>query len=73
MSRRDANRLLMDPDQRKTIETLIELASSFDPSGCWDPERAVVILRNKTSRAELEELGASEALIEEIWPETRER
>ena len=63
----------MDPDQRKTIETLIELASSSDPLGCWDPERAVVILRNKSSREELEELGASEALIEEIWPETRER
>lgn len=63
----------MDPDQRKTIETLIELASSFDPSGCWDPERAVDILRNKSSREQLQELGASEALIEEIWPETRER
>ena len=63
----------MDPDQRKTIETLIELAGSSDPSGCWDPERAVALLRNRTTREELQELGASEALIAEIWPENRER
>jgi hypothetical protein len=66
------NRFLMDSDQRKTIETLIELASSSDPAGCWDPERAVALLRNRSSREQLQELGASEALIEAIWPETRE-
>jgi hypothetical protein len=68
----DGNGLLMDPDQRKAIETLIGLAGSSDPSGCWDPERAVVLLRNRSTRKELQELGASEALIDEIWPETRE-
>lgn len=67
------SRFLMDSDQRKTLETLIELAGSSDPTGCWDPERAVVLLRNKSTREELLGLGASEALIEEIWPETRER
>jgi hypothetical protein len=67
------NGFLMASDPRKTIETLIELASSSDPSGCWDPERAVVLLRGRSSREELRELGASEALIEEIWPETNER
>ncbi|MFN2441730.1 MAG: hypothetical protein ABR517_03505 [Thermoanaerobaculia bacterium] len=62
----------MDPDRRKTIETLVQLASGSDPGGCWDPERAVDLLRSRSSREELLELGVSQALIEEIWPEAHE-
>lgn len=63
----------MDPERRKTLETLIELAGSSDASGCWDPDRAIVLLRRETNPEEAEELGASSALIEVIWPESRGR
>ncbi|HVR43320.1 MAG TPA: hypothetical protein VMS56_07705 [Thermoanaerobaculia bacterium] len=62
----------MDDERRKTLETLLDLAGGDDPAGCWDPARAVSILRHQTTAEELEQIGASPALIAEIWPEDRE-
>ena len=63
----------MNPERKKTLETLIELAHGDDPSGCWDPSRALVLLRTQATPDELEEAGAEAALIEELWPDRRER
>ena len=58
----------MDEDRRKTLTTLIELAEGFDAVGCWDPERAVSILRNESSPEELAQLGVGPDLISQLWP-----
>ena len=63
----------MNPERKKTLETLIELAQGDDPSGCWDPSRALVLLRSQATPGELEEAGAEAALIEELWPDRGER
>ena len=63
----------MDSERKKTMETLIDLAHGDDPAGCWDPARALGLLRTQATRDELEEIGAAPALIEELWPESRER
>ena len=62
----------MDESRRRTLETLVELARGFDPAGCWDPERAVELLRRESTPRELEEIGADETLIHEVWPARRE-
>ncbi|HUP66408.1 MAG TPA: hypothetical protein VM557_14115 [Thermoanaerobaculia bacterium] len=62
----------MPADRRKTLETLLELASGDDSGGCWDPSRARELLRGQSSREELESLGADPTLIEELWPENRD-
>ncbi|HSN69343.1 MAG TPA: hypothetical protein VLV48_08870 [Thermoanaerobaculia bacterium] len=64
---------IMDQERKKTLETLLELAQGDDPSGCWDPSRALALLRTQTTPGELEEMGAEAALIEELWPDRGER
>lgn len=63
----------MNSERKKTLETLIELAHGDDPSGCWDPSRALVLLRTQATPGELEEIGAGAALIDELWPDRDER
>lgn len=63
----------MEAERRKTLETLLEFALNDDPRTCWDPSRAMTLLRHQSSVAELEQLGVSADLIAELWPESRER
>ncbi|MGH9456555.1 MAG: hypothetical protein ACRD2J_02830 [Thermoanaerobaculia bacterium] len=63
----------MNDERRKTLETLLELAAGEDPAACWDPARATALLRGQATRAELEELGASEELLREIFAGEGER
>lgn len=58
----------MDETRRRTLETLVELAGGFDPAGCWDPERAIELLRREATPDELAQVGADETLIDQIWP-----
>jgi hypothetical protein len=59
---------MIDTDRKKTIETLIELASGWNPGDCWDQDRAERLLRSQSTAEELKEMGADPALIERIWP-----
>ena len=62
----------MDETRRRTLETLIELAEGFDAVGCWDPERAIELLRRETTTDELAQIGADETLINQVWPGRQE-
>ena len=59
----------MDEKRRKTLEALLEIATGDDPHSCWDPSRAVELLRNQSSPDELREAGAGEEVLAELWPE----
>ncbi len=63
----------MNSDRKKTLETLIEFALVDDPTGCWDPARARTLLRTQATKGELEEIGATTALLDALWPENDER
>lgn len=64
---------MLDDERRRTLLTLIELATGFNPSDCWDDRRAMELLRAQSTPDELRELGMSEAMIEHIFAETHER
>lgn len=59
----------MTDDRRKTLQVLIELAEDSSPTACWDDGRAIELLRAQTTAEEMRELGASEGLIEHVFPE----
>lgn len=61
----------MTDDRRATLLALVELAETSDPASCFDDERAVELLRSRTSAAELREWGVREAVIEHIFGEMR--
>ncbi|HYM62116.1 MAG TPA: hypothetical protein VEZ11_14635 [Thermoanaerobaculia bacterium] len=44
------------------------MAEANDPTACWDDRRAVDLLRSRSTPAELRDLGASESIIEHIFP-----
>ena len=59
----------MDPERRKTLEVLIDMAAADDLSSCWDSDHAESLLRSQSSPEELREIGAGGELIERLWPE----
>lgn len=59
----------MDEKRRKTLEALLEIAAEDDPRTCWDPSRAMELLRNQSSLEELREAGAGEEILAALWPE----
>ena len=63
----------MTEDRRKTLMALIELAEESSPTACWDDARAIELLRSQATIEELRELGASEGLIEHVFPEPHAR
>ena len=62
----------MDEDRRRTLLELIELADESSPGMCWDDDQAARLLRNNSTAEELRELGASQGLIEHVFPESHE-
>jgi hypothetical protein len=58
-----------DLQRRRTIETLIDLATNSDPGGCWDDARAEDLLRSQSTPAEARAAGMDEAMIQRIWTE----
>jgi hypothetical protein len=58
-----------DLRRRRTIETLIDLATNSDPGGCWDDARAEDLLRSQSTPAEVRDAGMDEAMIRRIWAE----
>jgi hypothetical protein len=63
------DRVRMDEDRRRTLQTLLELAGESSPTACWDDARAIALLRSQATREELREAGASESLIAHIFAE----
>lgn len=63
----------MDENRRRTLLALIELASDSTPNACWDDQRAVELLRRQTNVEELRELGATQGIIEHVFPESHGR
>jgi hypothetical protein len=60
-------------DRRRTLETLVQLASESNPAGCWDDGRAEALLRSQSTPEEVRAAGMDEAMIRRIWPESDER
>jgi hypothetical protein len=60
-------------DRRRTLHTLIELASGNNPNDCWDDRRARELLRSQSTAEELRALGVGDEMIDEIFPEAHER
>jgi hypothetical protein len=61
----------VDESRRRTLLTLIELATENSPSACWDDRRATEILRRDSNPEELRELGVEERMIEFVFAEPR--
>lgn len=57
----------VDDERRKTLLTLVELAEGWDAAGCWDPERAITLLRGQSSAEELRSIGISDEIVSRIW------
>ncbi|HET7712430.1 MAG TPA: hypothetical protein VFL80_10920 [Thermoanaerobaculia bacterium] len=62
--------MVLDPERKRMLDTLIDLAQGSNPSDCWDDRRAMSLLRSQSTRDELRELGVDEALIEHIFSQT---
>ena len=60
----------VDEDRRRTLLTLIELATGNSPTACWDDQRAIELLRSQATAEELRELGMEERMIEFVFPES---
>lgn len=63
----------MDENRRRTLLALIDLASDSNPNACWDDQRAIELLRRESTIEELRELGATEGIIEHVFPEDHAR
>jgi hypothetical protein len=63
----------VDENRRRTLLALIELASDSNPNACWDDQRAIELLRRESTVEELRELGATEGIIEHVFPEEHAR
>jgi len=59
----------VDESRRKTLLTLIELATENSPGACWDDRRAAELLRRDATAEELRELGMEEGMIEFVFAE----
>ena len=59
----------MPLDRRETLKTLIGLAEESSPTSCFDDQRAIELLRSQATPEELRELGASEQLLDLVFPE----
>ena len=59
----------VDETRRRTLLTLIELATENAPSACWDDRRAAELLRKESTAEELRELGVEERMIEFVFSE----
>jgi hypothetical protein len=57
----------VDENRRRTLLTLIALASENSPSACWDDRRAVELLRKEATADELRELGMEERMISFVF------
>jgi hypothetical protein len=60
----------VDDSRRRTLLSLIDLASENTPNACWDDRRAAELLRTQTTADELRELGVEERMIEFVFPES---
>jgi len=56
-----------DDERRKTLRALLDLAGGYNPSDCWDDQRAADLLRSQSTAEELRELGASDGIIAHIF------
>jgi hypothetical protein len=63
----------VDESRRRTLLTLIELATGNTPSACWDDQRAIELLRRESTADELRELGMDQQMIEHVFPEEHAR
>jgi len=70
LNRRALYTSVVDPERRKTLLALIEIAEANSPTACWDDARAMDLLRSQSSAAELRELGMDERLVEHIFAES---
>lgn len=61
----------MDETRRRTLLSLIDLATDNSPNACWDDKRAVELLRAQSTREELRELGMDEGMIAFVFPEAK--
>jgi hypothetical protein len=59
----------VDENRRRTLLSLIDLATDNSPNACWDDKRAVELLRTQSTRDELRELGMDEGMIALVFPE----
>ena len=59
----------VDESRRRTLLTLIELATDNSPNACWDDARARDLLRKETTAEELRELGVEEPMIAFVFQE----
>jgi 6-pyruvoyltetrahydropterin/6-carboxytetrahydropterin synthase len=57
-------------ERRETLLALLDYAAGTSPGDCWGDERAEHLLRSQSTAEELRGLGASEPLIERIFPRT---
>ena len=62
----------LDEKRRRTLLTLVDLASENSATACWDDRRAVELLRKETTADELREAGVDERLIDFVFAETHE-
>ncbi len=59
---------MTDRQRRKaTLRSLIDLARGSDPVACWDPERALQLLRGQSSIEELQSFGFEAEVIEMVF------
>jgi len=61
----------VDENRRRTLLSLIDLATDNSPNACWDDKRAAELLRAQSTREELRELGMDEAMIAFVFPEAK--
>ena len=62
----------VDESRRKTLLTLIELATENSPGACFDDRRAAEILRRETTPDELRELGVEGRVIDFVFAHAEE-
>jgi 6-pyruvoyltetrahydropterin/6-carboxytetrahydropterin synthase len=67
MNRRALYTPAVDENRRKTLEALIALAETSNPTDCWDDARAESLLRSQSNAVELRQLGMSEQMIERVF------
>jgi hypothetical protein len=59
----------VDETRRRTLLTLVDLATDNSPNACWDDRRAMELLRAQATAEELRALGVDEKLIEFVFAE----
>jgi 6-pyruvoyltetrahydropterin/6-carboxytetrahydropterin synthase len=59
-----------DEERRETLLALLDFAAGSSPGDCWNDERAEHLLRSQSTAEELRDLGASEPILERIFPKS---